>query len=273
MDLTDKKTIKNLLKSFHLWAKKGLGQNFLIDEKVVSRLSKNITDKDIVLEIGPGLGVLTKELCKKAKKVIAVEKDSQMIEVLKVTCGDCKNLEVINTDILKIDLKKYFKDQKYKIVANLPFYISSPIFRFFLENKVKPSVMTFIVQREIAEKIVKKDKLNILAISVKLYAKTQILLDVKNTSFWPAPKVEATILEITPLAKPYLDVDGDSFFKVVKTGFREKRKKLVNSLSNGSNLEKGKIRNILREMGLDENIRAEKLTMDEWGELYRKLKV
>lgn len=274
MDLTDKKTIKELLKNFDLWAKRGLGQNFLIDKTVIAELTSNVSKEDTIIEVGPGLGVLTKELCQKAKKIIAVEKDKQMIEVLKLTCKDFANLEVINSDVLAVNMGRYVKDRKYKVVANLPFYISSPIFRFFLENEARPKEMNLIVQKEIAERVTAQDNdLNILAISVRLYADSEILKNIKNTSFWPAPRVDAAILKINTLEKPRFEVDTKEFFRVVKTGFGERRKKLVNSLSGGLGIPKGKIEKILKDLGINENIRAEKLSMNDWRQVYLRLKV
>lgn len=274
MDLTDKKTIKDLLRGFDLWAKRGFGQNFLIEKNVIDSMTEEVSKEDTVVEIGPGLGVLTKELCKKAKKVIAIEKDPKMVEVLKATCDEYNNLEVMNKDILKVDLGKHVKDRKYKVVANLPFYISSPIFRFFLESKTKPTKMTFIVQKEIAEKVTADDgDLNILAISVQIYAKAKVIQEVKSGSFWPAPKVDAAILEIAPLKNSLFEIDTKKFFRIVKAGFRERRKKLVNSLSGGLSIEKRKVEDILKELNIREDIRAERLTMANWRDIYLKLKV
>lgn len=276
MDLTDKKDIKRLLRSFGLRAKRELGQNFLIDKRVLQKIIKvaDLKSDDIVLEIGPGLGVLTREFCKIAKKVFAIEKDEMMVEVLKFMTKGLSNLEIIKGDVLSLDILGLIgRESAYKIVSNLPFYISSPTFRKFLELKKKPKDMTLVVQKEVAEKAVARPgDLNILGISVQLYAKAEIIQIIESSSFWPEPKVKAAILKIIPFERPKFKVEPRVFFRIVKAGFGEKRKKLSNSLSGGLVITKSQVLSILRKLEINENTRAEDLSLKDWYLLYLDLK-
>ncbi|MCL4386815.1 MAG: 16S rRNA (adenine(1518)-N(6)/adenine(1519)-N(6))-dimethyltransferase RsmA [Patescibacteria group bacterium] len=270
MDLTNKNTIKSLLQKHNLWAKKGFGQNFLTDKEALDSLvdSAGIRSNETILEVGPGLGVLTTELCKKAGKVIAVEKDKEILEVLKETTAEFRNLEIANEDILEYQVK----EKNYKVAASLPFYISSPIFRKFLGLTNKPRLMSLIVQKEVAEKATAREgEMNVLAVSIQFYGKAEIIMIIPKTSFFPVPKVDAAILMITPYEKPLFDVNEKLFFRIVKAGFGEKRKKLINSLAGGLQLEKGKVAKILADLSIDTNIRAEDLNLKMWQELYQNL--
>jgi len=274
MDLTNKRTIKFILKRYKLLPKKGLGQNFLIEKEAILDLIRaaEIKKEDTILEIGPGLGTLTKELCKLAKRVIGVEKDKRLADFLKDTYKDYNNLEIINDDILKIDLQNIIKEE-YKVVSSLPFYISSPLFRKFLEGEGKPKEMTLIVQREIAEKVVAKPgRLSILGVFVQIYAEPSLVKFIKCSSFWPKPKVEAAILKLYLLENPRFDIESKKFFRIVKGGFGERRKKLINSLSGGLALSRDFISKILEEIKIKNDARAEDLSLEEWYKLYQKLK-
>ncbi|GAH47218.1 unnamed protein product, partial [marine sediment metagenome] len=247
MDLTSKKFIKNLLKKHGVYPSKTLGQNFLISKGILEKIldAANLKSKDVVLEIGPGIGTLTKELAKKAKQVIAIEKDSKMIKILKETLRDLKNIELIQEDILKYDFKSQVP---YKIVANLPYYITSPVLRKFLEIGSKPKEMILMVQKEVAQRIVASPpNMSILAISVQFFAKPEIISFVSKNCFWPQPKVDSAILKISQISMDLPPIDTDLFFKIVRAGFAQPRKQLVNSLSNELKLEKEKVRNWLKE--------------------------
>ena len=232
MDLTSKKFIKNLLKKYNIYPSKILGQNFLISKEVLKKIldTANLKSKDVVLEIGPGIGTLTKELAKKVKQVIAVEKDSKMIKILKETLRDLKNIELIQEDILKYDFKSQVP---YKIVANLPYYITSPVLRKFLEIGSKPKEIILMIQKEVAQRIVASPpNMSILAISVQFFAKPEIISFVSKNCFWPQPKVNSAILKISQISMDLPPIDTDLFFKIVRAGFAQPRKQLVNSLSN-----------------------------------------
>jgi len=274
MNLTSPTIIKELLSKYEARPSKGLGQNFLIDKNILDKIvdSADIKPTDIILEVGPGLGVLTTELAKKAKRVIAVEKDETMIEILKETLRDFKNVEVINEDILTIESQI---PKKYKLVANIPYYLTSPLIRKFLETKNPPEVMILMLQKEVAQRIcVKPPGMNLLAVSVQFYATPAIVSYVSKNCFWPAPKIDSAIIKITPFdfaqGKPTkTSVPPDLFFEVVKAGFSHPRKQLVNNLSslkssNGVKLDKVKISEWLLKNNLTSNQRAETLNISDW---------
>ncbi len=259
MDLTSKKTIKKLLGK--QGPSKRLGQNFLINRNVLSKIidHSNISG-DIVLEIGPGIGALTLELSKKAKKVVAVEKDPLMRRILEKTLSDVNNVDVLNKDILKMDLSEW---KEYKVASNLPYYIVSPVIRKLLEES-SPKEMFLMAQKEVAERIVSAPpNMSILSVSVQFYSEPQILFPVSRDSFWPRPKVDSCFLKITPRLKH--KIDRDLFFKVVKLGFSHPRKQLVNNLS--QELKKEKAREILLKSSIDLKARAETLSLEDWVKL------
>ncbi len=305
MDLTSIKTIKEILKKQGIQPSKKLGQNFLINKKVLFKIinSADIAKKDTILEIGPGLGTLTLELAKKAKKVITVEKDPKMIEILKETLKSFKNVKIIQGDILKYNFQfsisnleplrfarcnsfgikqsifNFQFSKKYKIVANLPYYIVSPVIRKFLESKYPPKEMFLMVQKEVAQRIcAKPSKMSILAVAVQFYAEPKILFKVSKGSFWPQPKVDSAFLKIKPFSNPK-EVNPDLFFKIVKAGFSHPRKQLANNLSkelalsppNGLKLNKEQIKTLLLDIGIEPSIRAEALTIDDWIKLTKAL--
>jgi len=249
---------------------KRLGQNFLIDKSVVKKVIKaaGLHSKDIVLEVGPGIGALTKEIAKKAGKIITVEKDPRMVEILMDNLKGFKNIEIINKDILKYNFQF---SKKYKIVANLPFYITAPVIRKFLESKYPPEEMVLIVQKEVAQRICSKPpKMNILAVSVQFYAKPKIISYISRKSFWPSPKVDSAIIKIVP-QKKYKDIDIDLFFKVVKAGFAHPRKQLANNLSKMLKLDKKEISSLLLKNDVQPTQRAETLTINNWIQLTKML--
>lgn len=281
MNLISKKNIKALLKKYQIHPSEQLGQNFLIDKNVVKKIIKaaELRPKDIVLEIGPGIGVLTQKLANPrgqplgltpGVEVVAVEKDPKMVEILKETLKDFKNIEIINKDILKISNFE-FLIPNYKVVANLPFYITALIIRKFLESKHPPKEMVLIVQKEVAQRICSKPpKMNILAVSVQFYAKPKIISYISKKSFWPSPKVNSAIIKIVP-QKKYKDVNIDLFFKIVKTGFSHPRKQLANNLSNGLKLNKQEANDLLLSNNIQPSQRAETLTIKDWIQLTKML--
>ncbi len=241
MELYSKISIKNLLKKYQIHLSKKLGQNFLVDKKILEKIiiTADLKPKDIILEIGSGIGNLTMELAKKVKRVIAVEKDAKMCEILKETLKDFKNIEIINKDILKV-LNSQFSVINYKVIANLPYYIVSPVIRKLLEKKNPPQVMILMVQKEVAQRIcAKPPKMSILSTSVQFYAKPEIITYVSRKSFFPQPKVDSAIIKITPSTKVSdrtllwkgETIDKDLFFNIVKAGFKYPRKQLINNLS------------------------------------------
>jgi len=233
---------------------KHFGQNFLIDKQVVKKIIRaaDLHPRDVVLEIGPGTGVLTQEIAKTAKRVIAVEKDPRMIKILKESLKDFKNVEIINTDILNYKLQT----TNYKLIANLPFYITAPVIRKFLELKSPPKEMILIIQKEVAQRICSKPpKTNLLAISVQFYAKPKIISYISRKSFRPIPKVDSAIIKIIPHQK-YKKVNSKQFFKIIKAGFSHPRKQLINNLPKNLDIDK-KL----------QQSRAENLSVDDWIDL------
>ncbi|MCX6721467.1 MAG: 16S rRNA (adenine(1518)-N(6)/adenine(1519)-N(6))-dimethyltransferase RsmA [Candidatus Staskawiczbacteria bacterium] len=278
MDLTSPKNIKGLLAEYGAKPSKGLGQNFLIDKHILEKIIKtaDIKSDDIILEVGPGIGTLTQELAKKAEKVIAVEKDKKMCEVLKETLKDFKNIEIINDDILKI--KKLEKFKNYKVAANIPYYLTSPLIRKLLEVQNPPEFMVLMVQKEVAQRICSKPPdMSILAVSVQFYAEPKIISYVSKNCFWPAPKVDSAIIKIIPRRSAEVPFGSsadfrDSFFQVVKAGFAHPRKQLVNNLStlkllNGVKLDKRGAAELILSNNLKPTQRPETLNVSDWVNL------
>ena len=278
MNLTSKRTVKNLLKKYQTRPSKKLGQNFLIDKNVVKKFIKacNLKSKDIVLEIGPGIGTLTQEIAKKVKRVVAVEKDPKMCEILKETLKDFENIDIVQKDILKFKVpkSKIQMTNSYRAVGNLPFYLTVPVIRKFLERKNPPKEMVLFVQKEVGQRIcANPPKMSILAVSVQFYAKPEIVAYVSKKSFWPQPKVDSAIVRITQLlnADKRL-INADLFFKVVKAGFSHPRKQLINNFSKELEMDKEKVENWLLKNEIEPKQRAESLSVQDWIKLIKSLK-
>jgi 16S rRNA (adenine1518-N6/adenine1519-N6)-dimethyltransferase len=271
MKLTSKKVIKNLLGKYSIRPFKGWGQNFLIDKSILEKIIKsaNLGKNDVVLEIGPGIGTLTLELAKKTKKIIAVEKDKKMVEILNETMKGFKNIKIIKADVLKLKTAA-LNLRNYKLIGNLPFYITSPLIRKFLEEvEVKPRQMILMVQKEVAQRIcAKPPDMNLLAVSVQFYSKPEILFYVSKNSFWPRPKVDGAIIKIIPRkSASKIRVNPLLFFKIVKAGFSQPRKQLCNNLANGLKLNKMEVKEWLLKNGIQPSQRAETLSIEDWIKL------
>lgn len=268
--MSSKKAAKTLLDKYQLHPKKGLGQNFLVDKWALKKVigTARLTKKDIVLEIGPGMGNLTQVIAKKAKKVIAVEKDLKLIPVLREFLKDFKNAEIVQGDVLKIPLNL----KRYKVVANLPFYLTAPVIRKFLESELKPEEMVLIVQKEVAQRVcAKPPKMSILAVSVQFYAKPEIMNYIPRKSFWPEPKIDSAILKISGIRAWKSKTKRDLFFKVVKAGFSQPRKMLINNLAKKLGIEKEKIKEVFKENHISASQRPETLDIKDWENLSQKL--
>jgi 16S rRNA (adenine1518-N6/adenine1519-N6)-dimethyltransferase len=272
MDLTSAKNIKNLFLKYKIQPSKGLGQNFLINKKSLEQIleSANLQKDDTILEVGPGVGNLTQELAKRVKKVISVEKDQKMVEILKETLKEFKNVEITKGDILKIGNWELIENWKlkienYKVVANLPYYVTSPVIRKFLENEAPPKEMVLMVQKEVAQRICSKPpRMNLLAVSVQFYAKPKILFYVSKKSFWPSPKVDGAILKISAFIQCKDSAFNQRFFRIIKAGFSQPRKQLVNNLAKSLKLDKIEIRNWLLKNNIQPTQRAETLRIEDW---------
>jgi 16S rRNA (adenine1518-N6/adenine1519-N6)-dimethyltransferase len=273
MDLTSPKNIKILLDKYEAKPSKGLGQNFLIDKNVLDKItnSADIRPGDFILEVGPGIGTLTQELARRAKKVTAVEKDKIMIEILKETLKDFDNFEVIEGDILKT--KNPF-NKKYKVIANIPYYLTSPLIRKFLEERNQPEEMVLMLQKEVAKRICSSPPdMSLLAVSVQFYAEPKIISYVSKNCFWPSPKVDSAIVKIIPNIFYRSPASVKKFFNIVKAGFSQPRKQLGNNLSKMLKIDRKKVENWLLKNNIEPTRRAETLSIKDWENLTKNLSV
>ena len=237
-----------------------------------------LTPTDVIMEIGPGLGVLTRELARQAGWVVAVELDNRLAATLKQTLTSLNNVTIVNEDILKIDpsdllqeQKARFPESRYKVVANLPYYITSHVLRHFLEAVVKPELIVVMVQKEVAEAIVAKPgQMSVLSVSVQFYGEPRIISYVPAQCFYPPPEVDSAILQVALYSQPRVAVtDEKSFFELVRAGFSASRKQIVNSLAQGLGLTKADVLSLLEEADIVPRRRAETLSLDEWARLWQ----
>lgn len=281
MNLSDANEIKALLHANGFNFSKSLGQNFLIDPEVCPRMADEaIPDASYsVLEIGPGIGVLTVELARRAAKVVSVELDDRLFPILKKTLADFDNIELVHGDILKLDLhallREYFGDMPVVVCANLPYYITSPVITKLLQEHLPIESITVMVQKEAAERLcaeVGTCQAGAVTVAIAAYAEAEQLFFVPRSSFLPAPKVNSEVIRLTLRDTPIPLPDEAVFFRVVKAAFTQRRKTVVNSLSQAFGLPKDRIREMLAACGLAENLRPEALTLDDWIRLYRMSK-
>ena len=279
MELSSKRTVKELFAQHQTKPLKRLGQNFLINKKALNDFINacDLKKNDVVLEIGPGLGAITQEIAPKVKRVIAIEKDRKMCEIMKETLRDFKNIEIINQDVLEnlsSSKELSLSSGKVKIVGNLPFYLTAPIIRKFLEIKNQPQEMVFMIQKEVAQRIcAKPPKMSILAVSVQFYAKPKIVSYLPKNSFWPQPKVDSAIIKISSIKYQALSINKDLFFQIVRAGFSSPRKQLINNLAKGLKMNKEKIEQWLLENGIKPEQRAETLKVQDWISLTKTIKM
>ena len=265
-----------LLNQYGLRANKKLGQNFLINEEIIDEIVEKscITKDDTILEIGPGLGSLTKALLDKSKRVIAVELDGNMINILKNRFNQ-KNLEIINDDILKIDLNEITKKYgKIKVVANLPYYITTPIIMKLLEEEYNIESITVMVQKEVGERLCavpgSKD-FGAVTIGVNYYSNAKIIIDVPKENFLPVPEVDSCVIKLDILEKPPIELkDKKRFFKLVKAAFSQRRKTINNSLASGE-FKKEDVLNTLNKLNIDLKLRAEDLSIQDFANITNEL--
>jgi 16S rRNA (adenine1518-N6/adenine1519-N6)-dimethyltransferase len=260
-----------LLKRYDLRPHKGLGQNFLQDplalEKIVS--AADIQSTDTVLEIGPGLGSLTRYLAVSAKEVVAVELDEHLLPPLREILSPYQNVRLIQNDILKISPKELDLENDYVVVANIPYYITSAVIRHLLESAIKPRRIVLTVQKEVAQRIcAEPGDMSLLALSVQVYGKPHIATHIPASAFFPAPKVDSAVLIVEIYPAPLIDQDLlDAFFRLIKAGFSQKRKTLRNSLSAGLHMPPADAVSFLTRANVDPQRRAESLSLAEWSEL------
>ena len=276
---------KQILKESHLYANKKLGQNFLINEQIVENIIEHakVDDSDCIIEIGPGIGTLTEALLKKAGRVVCIEIDSNMIPILEKKFLRNPKFELINKDILKVDLKELIDNQKemhgfttIKVVANLPYYITTPILMKLLEEKLQIESITVMVQKEVAQRLAAipgDEHTGAITHTIYYYTEPSIIMHVPKENFVPIPKVDSAVLQLKILKKPRIEVEDEKFFfELIKTAFSQKRKTLLNVLNNANLIRKENLIEILKELNLSEKIRGEKITIEQFAMLAKLLK-
>ena len=276
---------KSIMKKYGIRANKSLGQNFLISNEVVEKIisASDIKENDMVIEIGPGLGTLTKFLLQKAKKVLCVELDKKMIKILNDRFSDCNNFELINEDILKVNLKKIIEDNKkteqianVKIVANLPYYITTPIIMKLLEEKLDIESITVMIQKEVADRLIEipgGKNTGAITYTVYYYCESEKIIEVPNNSFIPEPDVTSEVIKMNLRKEPAVKIQEPKImFMIIKSAFMQRRKTLLNALTNTKVfINKNEGLNILKKLNLNENIRAEELSIQDFANIAKAI--
>lgn len=260
-----------------------MGQNFLIDENILKKIlfAADLSDQDSILEIGPGVGSLTQPLLQKTKKVVAIEMDKKLNQVLEDILVDYENLKILNADVMKTDLlqlyNKEFKEERIKIVSNLPYYLTTPLLFKIFTSSLPCSMMVFMVQKEVGERIVANKDYNsygtgTLSLLVSYYSKAEILFNVPRTAFFPQPEVDSVVVRLIPREAPAVTVTDEAmFFDFIKKSFLMRRKKIVNSLQNHIPIDKGQLINFMEESGISSLSRAENLSLQEFAKLFNMI--
>lgn len=275
MDLTSPKTIKSIQTQFGFTFKKGLGQNFLTSRAVLEDIADAADAEDGVLEIGPGFGVLTRELCETSDKVVSIEIDDRLIDVLNYTLADFDNIKIINDDVLKLDLHKLindeFGDKKISVAANLPYYITTPVITKLLEERLPLKNIVVMVQKEVALRLCAKHSTKdygAITVMCRYFTEPEIIRTVPAGLFVPPPKVDSAVLRLRVLDKPSVLVKNEKvFFRTVKAAFSQRRKTLLNCLSSNFDLPKDELSNLLENIGIDPKRRGETLDLNEFARL------
>jgi len=266
--------VRGQLKGAGLKARKSLGQNFLVNDNVRDSIieAAGLSAGDTVIEVGPGLGILTEKLASHAGRVIAVELDDSLAQRLTNRLVRFTNIHIINADILSLDLTALIKDGTYKVVANIPYYITSPILRFFMQAELRPSLMVIMMQEEVARDVTAKPgAMGFLAVSMRLFSIPRLICRVPADCFYPAPRVDSAVVRFDILPRPAVEVgDVEGFLELVHAGFGAPRKQLHNSLAIGLGWEPAAAEKILMRAGIDSHRRPGTLTLDEWSALHRE---
>jgi len=286
-----------ILHEFDIRPKKSLGQNFLVDRRSLGRIveAAELGREDVVLEIGPGLGTLTHLLAEKAGRVIAVELDQRLVEILSQTLADCPNVKIVQGDILQLDpaelirnatppapprapalsnLQSPISDLQFKVVANLPYYITSAVLRHLLTAALRPKLVVVTVQWEVARRITAAPgDMSLLAVSVQFYGRPRIVARIKAGAFYPSPQVDSAVVRIDLHPQPIVEVDDvDSFFEVVRAGFAQRRKQLHNALAAELALPPDEVTQALDRAGVTPRRRAQTLSIEEWARVWREMR-
>ena len=272
---------KFIMDKYSIKANKSLGQNFLIDEDVVNGIveKSDVSKDDLIIEIGPGLGTLTSLLLEKAGFVVAIELDTRMVNIITDRFSFYNNFEVINKDVLKVDLKTLIEEKmssynlkSAKVVANLPYYITTPIIMKLLEDKLSLDSITVMVQKEVALRLAEMPggkESGAITYSINYYSLPEIIINVSKTAFIPSPEVESAVIKLNLLKEPKVNVISEkTLFRIIKIAFMQKRKTLLNGLYNGKVLDtKDQILEMFKKLGIDEKIRAENLTLEQFAQI------
>ena len=280
-NLTDVSYIKEIMTKYGFSFSKALGQNFIVNPSVCPKMAESaVTDENMgVIEIGPGIGVLTKELAKRAKKVVAVELDKRLLPVLSETLSEFSNVKVINADAMKLDFNRLIREEfdgmKVAVCANLPYYITSPIIMQLLEARLNITGITVMVQKEAARRICAKvgsRESGAISVAVTYYSEPKVLFDVSRGSFMPPPNVDSSVMMLSQRETPPIDTEDESFFfKCVRAAFSQRRKTAANSISAGLGIPKPGVLKALNDAGLSESVRAEQLTMKDLERVVKAL--
>lgn len=276
LDLTNIHELRNLLYAHHMRPNKAFGQNFLVDRAILQRIieAAEIEPTDQVLEVGAGTGVLTRELAQHAWRVVAVELERDMLALLAKTTGEFRNVELLARNLLYLDPQEVFEQEPYKLVANLPYYITAPTFRHFLESGNPPRLLVVMVQYEVAQRIVAgPGDLSLLGVSIQFYGQPKIIAHVPARAFYPVPKVDSAILRVDLRNQvPLTREERDSFFPLVQAGFAERRKQLHNSLTHHLHKKNEEVRASLTAANIDPSRRAETLSIEDWLRLWHAMR-
>lgn len=272
-------SIRQTLRELGIQPRRELGQNFLVDQRYLSHIlhAAEIDPQDTIIEVGPGLGVLTEKLADVARLVIGVEVDPVLARHLETSLADRENVLILQRDVLELDPAELITSSSgcpYKVVANLPYSVASAVLRHFLEASIKPTLVVVLVQKEVAQRITASPgQMSLLSVAVQLYGKPKIILKIPPTAFHPRPKVESALIRIEILPQPALEVgDVEAFFSLVRAGFAHRRKQLHNSLSGELSVPGSTIKEALSRAGIEPSRRAQSLSIEEWGSLYRSMK-
>lgn len=265
-----------IMKKYNIRANKSLGQNFLISEEVVEKIveSADIKEDELIIEIGPGLGTLTERLLEKAGKVICIELDTKMIKILEDRFSLYKNFEIINEDVLKVNLQEIIKKEKRKckVVANLPYYITTPIVMKLLEEKLEIESITVMIQKEVAERLIAnpgEKETGAITYTVYYYCESEKILEVPNNSFIPEPEVTSEVIKLKIRKEEPIKVkDKEKMFKIIKNAFTQRRKTLINALMNTKTIKnKEEVNKIFKKLNIGQNVRAEELTLQQFADI------
>ena len=269
---------KKIVEKYGFSFKKNFGQNFLVDERVLGKIvsSAEISKDDVVIEVGPGIGTLTQALAKEAYKVVAVEIDTTLVPILGELLSDFDNIEIINEDILKVDVNaiaEKYPDKKIKMVANLPYYITTPIIMNVLENHIPVESITVMIQKEVAYRMKAQPSTKdygSLSLAVQYYCEPYLVANVPQNCFMPRPNVDSAVIKLTVMDKPKVQVNNEKFmFEFIKAAFSQRRKTLVNCIFSSRllTLSKDEIGKMLNGLGYDERVRGESLTLEDYGKI------